>query len=254
MTTVKDIYDFIDSFAPFTSALDFDNVGILVGDKNADVRKVLLSLDVTEEVIGEADRIQAQLIITHHPVIFRAIKSLESNALPYMLARKNLNVISAHTNLDLSPDGVNFHLAQKLGLENITVTKDGIAVGDIENPYRWGNFSSRRFAEFVKKHLDCKGVRYTDIPNDIKRVAVGGGACGEYICLAKELGADAFVTGEIKHNFIIESHALQLTVVDAGHYKTEDVVINPLKEKLQKAFDEVTFVKSQTFTDYINYV
>ena len=254
MTTIKDIYDFIDSFAPFDTALDFDNVGILVGDKNATVKKALLSLDVTEEVIEEADHIKAQLIITHHPVIFRAIKSLDSHSLPYILANKNLNVISAHTNLDLSPEGVNFHLAKRLGLENITVTKDGIAVGDIENPRCWGTFTSRHFAEFVKEHLNCKGVRYTDIQNDIKKVAVGGGACGEYIYLAKELGTDAFVTGEIKHNFIVESHALQLTVVDAGHYKTEDVVINPLKEKLQKTFDEVTFVKSQTFTDYIDYI
>ncbi len=254
MTTVNDIYHFIDSFAPFDTALDFDNVGILVGDKDAVVRKVLLSLDVTEKVIAEAKRMDAQLIITHHPVIFRAMKSLDSHSLPYMLAQRNLTVISAHTNLDLSGEGVNICLAQALRLTNVTLTKEGIAVGDIKNPYTFGNFSARRFAVYVKERLGCKGVRYTDIAQSVRRVAVGGGACGEYIYLAKELGADAFVTGEIKHNFIVESHALNLVVVDAGHYKTEDVVMDYLKQKLKKAFDNVTFVKSQTFTDYIDYV
>ena len=254
MTTVKDIYDFIDSFAPFDTALSFDNVGILIGDKNAVVKKALLSLDVTEEVLTEAEECKAQLIITHHPVIFHAIKSLESHSIPYMTAQRNLNVISAHTNLDLADEGVNRCLAEKIGLQNITVTADGIAVGDIENPYAFGSFSAKRFARYVKEQLNCKGVRYTEVPQNIRRVAVGGGACGEYIYLAKKLGADAFVTGEIKHNFILESHSLGMTVIDAGHYKTEDMIMDCLKQKLRKAFENVIFVKSETFTDYVNYV
>ena len=250
MTTIADIYTFIDSFAPFDTALGFDNVGILVGDKNAAVKKVLLTLDVNKEVIAEAKYIGANLIITHHPVIFRPLKTLGSNSVVYLLAKNNLNVISAHTNLDLSAEGVNICLAEKLGLTDVILTDDGIAVGNIEKT----KFTSKQFAKFVKERLNCKGVRYTNVEHTIKRVAVGGGACGEYIYLAKELGADAFVTGEIKHNFIVESHDLNLTVVDAGHYKTEDVVIDFLKEKLNSTFPNVTFVKSQRFTDYVEYI
>lgn len=251
MTTVNDIYKYIDSFAPFDTALDFDNVGILAGDRTAVVNKVLVALDITEDVIVEAQNMGATLIISHHPIIFKPLKSLNSNSIPYMLAQRGMTAISAHTNLDLSAEGVNICLAKALGLENIYLHSEGIAVGDIktEKP-----FTSKQFAEYTKQSLNCNGVRYTDIKNKITRVAVGGGACGEYIYLAKELGADAFVTGEIKHNYILESHSLNLTIVDAGHYKTEDVVINFLTEKLANQFPNVEFTKSKTFTDYINYV
>lgn len=251
MTTVNDIYKYIDSFAPFDTALDYDNVGVLAGDRTAVASKVLVSLDITEDVINEAQRLGATLIVSHHPIIFKPIKSLDSNSIPYMLAQRGMTAISAHTNLDLSGEGVNICLAKALGLENIFLHIEGIAVGDlkIETP-----FTSKQFAQYTKQNLNCNGVRYTDIKNKITRVAVGGGACGEYIYLAKELGADAFVTGEIKHNYILESHNLNLTIVDAGHYKTEDVVIDFLTKKLSDKFPDVKFLKSKTFTDYINYV
>ncbi|MEF2919999.1 MAG: Nif3-like dinuclear metal center hexameric protein [Acutalibacteraceae bacterium] len=251
MTQVNDIYTYINSFAPFDTAFDYDNVGVLVGDKNAIVDNVLVALDITPEVILEAQKLGANMIISHHPVIFKPIKSLSDKSVPYMLAQRGITALSAHTNLDLSPKGVNICLAKALGLTNIYLHSQGIAVGDlpVENP-----ISPKQLALLVKDNLNCNGVRYTDSDNEILRVAVGGGACGEYIYLAKELGANAFLTGEIKHNYILEAYDINLTVVDAGHYKTEDIVIDYLVEQLSKEFPNVSFTKSCAFTDHINFV
>lgn len=250
ITTVKDIYSYIDSFAPFNTAFDYDNVGMLVGNNKAVVKRALVALDVTSDVIKEAEKQGADLIISHHPVIFKPVKSINSNSIPYMLAQRNMNVICAHTNLDLSQQGVNICLANALGLENVYLHSEGIAVGDVTADTA---YTSEQLAKLVKENLNCTGVRYTNIKNKITRVAVGGGACGEYIYLAKELGANAFVTGEIKHNYILESHDINLTVVDAGHYRTEDVVIDYLVDKLSKEFPHIAFEKSKAFTDYISY-
>lgn len=249
ITTVEDIYNYIDSFAPFNTALDYDNVGMLVGNSKTVVKNVLVALDITTDVVKEAEKQGVDLIISHHPVIFKPIRSINSNSIPYMLVQRNINAICAHTNLDLSPEGVNICLAKALGLENIYLHSEGIAVGDVKDNI---SYTSEQFAGMVKENLNCTGVRYTNIKNKITRVAVGGGACGEYIYLAKKLGANAFVTGEIKHNYILESHDIDLTVVDAGHYRTEDVVIDYLVDKLSEKFPQVNFVKSKNFTDYIS--
>ena len=107
MTKIVDIYNYIDSFAPFDIAMDFDNVGILVGDKNAEPTRAIVTLDVTDEVIDEAKEKSAQLIVSHHPVIFNPLKRLSADSVVYKLAQSGISVISAHTNLDLSSDGTN---------------------------------------------------------------------------------------------------------------------------------------------------
>ena len=104
MTKIVDIYNYIDSFAPFDTAMDFDNVGILVGDKNAEPTRTIVTLDVTDEVVAEAKEKSAQLIISHHPVIFNPLKRLPTDSVVYKLAQSGTAVISAHTNLDLSSD------------------------------------------------------------------------------------------------------------------------------------------------------
>ena len=250
MTKVYDIYKYIDSFAPFDTAMDFDNVGIMVGDKNAFVKKALVALDITADVVKEAQKEGADLVISHHPVIFTPLKSLVSNNVVYMLAQCGINAISAHTNLDLSNPGVNTCFAEAMCLEEFTLT-DGMALGNLseENP-----LTPKQLAEYTKEKLHCEGVRYTDSSNKIKRVALAGGACGSYIYRAKELGADAFVTGEIKHNVILEANDMGLTIIEAGHYKTEDFVTDLLVEKLSRQFEKIEFKKSKTFSDCIKYI
>lgn len=250
ITTANDIYKFIDSFAPFSSAMDFDNSGFLAGDKLSAVNKVLVSLDVTEDVINEAKRKNVQLIISHHPIIFHPIKNIMSNSIPYKIVKSGISVISAHTNLDLSPKGVNMCLANALELNNIQLCNgECIAIGNLNE-----ELSTKQFALFVKEKLNCKGLRYTNLKHKINRIAVGSGACGDYIYLAKQLGADVLVTGEIKHNYILESRDIGIVIVDVGHYKSEDVFIEPLIRILSKEFKNISFEKSETFNDYIEYI
>ena len=125
--TVREIYDAIDRIAPFQTAMDFDNVGILVGDENVDVTKTLLCLDVTPRVLREAKSIGAELIISHHPVIFNPLRTVQPQSIVYALVQSGIAVISAHTNLDMAyPYGVNDALCRKLGLQNVRgILKEG---------------------------------------------------------------------------------------------------------------------------------
>lgn len=250
MTTVKDIYNFIDSFAPFDSAMDFDNAGILAGNENAAVTKAVVALDITPDVVDEASKIGAELIISHHPVIFHPLKKLSSNSVPYMLAQKSITAICAHTNLDLSEKGVNTELARALNLQNIRlIENEALAIGNLNH-----TMNAEEFARLVKDNLNCAGLRYTTAKNNIKRVAVSSGAGGDNIYLALSLKADALVTGEIKHNFILDAVNNGLMIVDAGHYRTEDVVIEPLIKLLSEEFKEISFYKSLSFTDTVKYL
>ena len=126
MTTIKDILEFFEEFAPVDTAMNFDNCGLLIGSKNKPVNRVLVALDITNEVVDEADRLGAELIISHHPVIFNAIKRLDSSSVPYRLAEKNISAVCMHTNLDLSESfGVNLCLANAVGLKNTRLCKSG---------------------------------------------------------------------------------------------------------------------------------
>lgn len=258
MIEVKDIYNFLDEFCPFENCLDFDNVGILLGNKNAKVKKVLLALDIVDEVLDEAKKLKANLIITHHPIIFNKIKSISSDSLICKLIKEDISVISAHTNLDISKNGVNYHLAKALNLNDLKVlsfaeNNENLPLGLIGKLNE--TLTCREFAEFTKKSLNCKGARYINIQDKkIKKVAVGSGSCGDLIFSAINQKVDAFVTGEIKHHEILKAKQNGLCVVDVGHYKSEDVVMEPLKEKLRDYFKDIEFFKSQVDIDSINYI
>lgn len=258
MAKVGNIFGFVDSFAPFASAMDFDNVGILVGDATAEVKKCLVALDVTEVVINEAENVGATLIISHHPVIFSALKTLPKTSIPHMLAQRDISVICAHTNFDMASFGVNTCLAEALSLKNLEALSHyeskigtlpmGLA-GELEK-----EFSCAEFAKFVKDRLNCEGVRYTDVSREIKTVAICSGSGGDLIETVARKNIDAFVTGEIKHHEILTAARNEICVVEAGHFKSEDVVILPLVNKLADKFKDVEFVKSVSCTDGIKYL
>lgn len=255
MNTIKEIIDFTETFAPLNTAMDFDNVGLLVGDENTSISKAIVCLDITKEVVKEAKEKNAQLIISHHPVIFNGLKHISQNDIPYMLIQNNLSALCLHTNLDLSTKfGVNTCLANSLELENIQYFMDRdkeicLAIGELEN-----SLSEYDFANLVKKNLDCKGLRYTELNKTIKKVAVSSGAGGSEIYFAKSKGADILVTGEIKHNQILDANSMGLSIVDAGHFKTENVVVLPLVKKLSEEFPETVFDVSDTCNDFVNYL
>lgn len=250
MTTVSRIYNFIDFTAPFNTAMDFDNVGLLVGDRDAEVTRAVVSLDITAEVVQEAVKLGAQLIISHHPVIFNPLKSLQADSVPYLLASSHIAAICAHTNLDIAPSGVNTCLAEALGLSNIKYHGKYAAItGKLDR-----TLTAKEFAQYVKKSLSCKGLRYTECKKSISDVAVCCGAGGDFVYDAVALEADAFVTGEIKHHEILFANAHNMCVVDAGHYKTEDIVIDSLIKRLRKTFMNVDFRKSEVFSDKMLYI
>lgn len=250
MTKAIEIYDYIDSFAPFETAMSFDNPGLLVGNPQADVKKAIVSLDVTSKVVDEAVQKEAQLIISHHPVIFNPIKSVLSDSVPYLAAQKSLTIISAHTNLDIARGGVNDTLAEKIGIQpDEFLDSDCALIGHLPI-----EMESREFALHIKNQLDCNGIRFTRRNGNIKNVVVSCGAGGGNIYLAKKLNADAFVTGEIRHHEIIFANENNIAVFDLGHYRSEDMIIEKLAVKLSEHFNDVEFEKSEVFTDGTEYV
>ncbi len=246
MIKIKDIFDFTESFAPLASQADFDNSGLLVGDMESKVTKVLLALDITQDAVSEAESLGAELIISHHPVIFAPIKSLGSGSIPYLLASKNIAALCLHTNLDRAEVcGVNLCLAKALELSDIALyPEDFLAIGSLGTS---NAAPVKELAAFVKEKLSCEGVEYILGENKISKVAVSSGAGTDGFKRAKELGAQVLITGEAKHHELLEAHSIGIPVIIAGHFHTEDVVITPLCETLSKKFPEITFKKSEKY-------
>lgn len=252
MAKVKDITDFFEGFAPVCTAMEFDNVGLLAGDKNTEISRVLLSLDITAEVVEEAAEKNCELIISHHPVIFRPLKRLDTRSAAYQLAKHGIAAVCMHTNLDVSPEfGVNTCLAEAIGVKNLRKSDldDYLFIGGLDE-----GTDILSFAKHVKSALNCEGLRYTGVNPTVKTVAVASGAGGSGVIAAAEEGADAFVTGEIKHHDINEANALGVDIIDVGHFKSEDIVILPLKKRLEEAFPDIIFTKSQVYGDKIKYL
>lgn len=250
MISAKKIYDFINSIAPFETAMSFDNVGILIGGADKASDKVLLALDASAEVIREAESIGAGIIVTHHPVIFNPIRSLDSGSIPYLAARAGITVISAHTNLDTARGGVNDTLAELIGIEMKQFFDEECALlGETKDEPFCAELAGR-----IKNCLGLNGLRYTDRGKRIKRVLVSCGAGGSNAELAQRHGADAIITGEIKHNFIVYANSYDIAVFDLGHYGSEKHIIPKLKKLLEKNFPDTEFIRAQADTDGMMYL
>ena len=251
MVTVGEIYRLLDEIAPFDSALEYDNPGLLVGDSQQPVTTVLLALDITAAVVQEAAELDAQLILSHHPVIFHPMKRLLVNSAPYLLAKHGISAICAHTNLDMAPEwGVNAALADVLQLCNLTaLTRHGEHAETLIGTAR--EREPRHFAEFVKQQLCRPVVEYCEGNTRVHRVALCSGAGGEFIANAIDAGADAFVTGEVKHHEWLAACESGLTVVCAGHFGTENIVLERLQQLLQDRLPELKLQKSLRCQDPI---
>ena len=265
MATVREIYQYLDGLAPFSLQMDFDNAGFLVGRGDRTVDKILVSLDITEEVVSEAVELGCQLIVSHHPVIFFPAKSVTDTTpdgrILLSLVEHNIAAICAHTNLDVVSGGVNDALAQRLGLTNIEQLKqDGVDASG--RPYgigRVGNTAgvpmyAPAFAAFVKETLGANGVRFVDARRPVRRVAVGGGACSDMMKDAIALGCDTFVTADVKYNGFLDAKALGLNLIDAGHYPTEQVVIPVLAKWLADGLPKVEVYTTQRHKEVFSYL
>ena len=248
MITVQNVLDFLWTLAPVAYMESWDNIGFLAGRKDAPVTKVLVALDPTAAVAEEAAALGCQLVVTHHPLIFRPAKHV-TDADPttgtlLSFLEKGVAVISMHTNLDCAPGGVNDELAAVLGLHNITVLEDGETAGLI----RMGDTEPTElpdFAAFVKKTLACPGLRWADGGKPVRRVAVGGGACGDFIGRVAAAGCDTFVTADLKYHQFQDAALLGLNLIDAGHFETENPVCAVLRERLSAAFPALEVLRAR---------
>ena len=237
MTTVKNIYDYINSVAPFDSQEEWDNSGHLIGEFRKEVKKCVVALDATKEVCLFAKDIGADMVLTHHPIIFGSVESVKADSAVYILANAGISQISAHTNFDIAEGGINDNLASILQLNNTRhVEGSFIVVGELG-----GEMSIDDFAEFVSDKLECSGIRYTKTDKIIKTVAVGGGACEEECEIAME-NADCFLTGDMKYHKMLDASEAGFAVISAGHFETENKAFLMLKEKLEKIFTDVEFI------------
>ncbi len=237
MTTVKNIYDYINSFAPYDTQEEWDNSGHLVGDFRQEVKKCVMALDCTKEVSSFAKEVGAELVLTHHPVILGDVKTVIKGSAVYTLVNSGISALCAHTNLDFAEGGINDNLASLLNLKNTSHIGDGLIVkGELE-----GEMSIDDFAEFVSDTLGCAGIRYTDTEKPVKTVALGGGGCQDYMFSALE-EADCFITGDMKYHTMLDAAQEGRAVISAGHFETENAAFLMLKDKLEKTFTDVEFI------------
>lgn len=233
MAKVKDFYGYLNSIAPFETQEDWDNSGMLVGDMDAEVKKVAVVLDITHEEIKKAKAIGADLIISHHPVIFSPVKSVTRGSMPYELVASSINALCCHTPLDIADGGTNDSLAKLLGIE-VTRTEDPILrLGTVEPT------TAENLAGKIAKTLNTK-VRYADAGRKIEKIAICTGAGCSLIEAAGEI--DAFITGDASHHNFLDCIQAGITLIAAGHYETEIVVVPVLVKKLQAQFPDIEII------------
>lgn len=238
MITVNDIFSLLCDKYPLETACDFDNAGFLVGDGNAEVHRVLVTLDCTLLAIEQAQGLGAELIITHHPVIWTPLKAVTADTLAYRLIKAGIAVISMHTNLDIATGGVTDCLCRQLGLNDVReyTAQDGFLLREALSPIE----KPEHLAEHIKQRLNA-GVKYVAGKREIHRVLVCSGSGGSYLNEALQNGFDALITADVKHDCFVAAANAGISLFDAGHFATEDVIIDPLCEMLATAFGEVSF-------------
>lgn len=239
MLTVQNVYDFINGRAPFETQEPFDNAGLLVGHPAWDVKGIHVAMDVTAKVIDEALAHGANLIVTHHPMMFGGRKRLvetDSEAkLLCRLIRHNIALIAAHTNLDRAPGGINDVLAGLCGLTDVT-GEDFVRVGTLPAP-----MTARQLSDDLSCRLNTLVRLMGDENAIVTRLGMCSGAGSDYWQDAAQMGAQAFLTGEAKHHHALEASANGVVVLEAGHFATELPGIFALADALQIWPDAVQY-------------
>lgn len=261
MITVKDVLDCVQTLAPTYMKESWDKVGLNCGRLSAPVTRVLIALDPFEAVCKEAKEIGAELLVTHHALIWQpgfVTDESQWGKNTLYLIENGIAHLNAHTNLDCAPGGVNDTLAQTLGLRNIQVVSPAgtDSQGNEYGLLRMGEVSEQSldcFMGVVKENLGCQGLRYVSCGKPVSKVAVGGGACAGYIQQAASAGCDTFVTADVRYNQFWDAQDLGINLIDAGHFHTENPVCAVLANAISAAFPELTVVISKNHKDTMNY-
>lgn len=265
---IREIIGALEEFAPLALQDSYDNAGLQIGlAKDADATGALLCLDVTEEVVDEAVARGCNLIISHHPLLFRPLKSITDDdyvGRTVMSAVKHdVAIYSAHTNLDSASDGVNFKMAEKLGITDFKwlrpkceytrygekVTSGEGIIGDLPEP-----LTREHFMEVVKEAFDVKSLRVNSWQGEtVSRVALCGGAGAFLIQDAVAQGADAFLTGEIGyHRFF--GYEKQIQLMELGHFESEQYTYEIVRDLLSKQFPGLKLCKTEITTNPVQYL
>ena len=253
MVKVRDIADSIERFAPRSLQESYDNTGLQVGDPEMEVSAILLCLDVTEEIIHEAIERECNLIVSHHPLIFKGLKNLTGRTPVEQIVidsiRKNMAIYSAHTNLDSTWDGVSHEIAHKLGLQELEVLvpqpeNDKVGLGVIGSTIPVPKIE---FLRKIKDTFNVKALRYSAQSSAlvIRKVAVCGGSGAALIEEAINKNADILVTGDVKyHDFT--SFGSEIVIADIGHYESELCSRDILYRIIKESFPEQVVYLSDT--------
>ena len=236
---VSDVRELVGGIAPFELAEEWDNVGLLFGHAQAEVTRVLVALDLTQGVLDEARALGAQLIVTHHPIMFSARKRVtdedREGRLMLGMAEAGIAHIAAHTNLDAAPGGVNDTLMAAMGAANI-VGEGCVRAGDLPEGTTLGALAAR-----AERRLRGPVRVYGAKDTPVHRLGCCSGAGGSEIAEAKALGADCFITGEVRHHEALDAVDGGMCVLEAGHFETENPVCEVLAQALQKAADALQY-------------
>lgn len=254
MATVQQIFDFLSDFAPLERKMDFDNVGFLVGTKDTEVKKIIVSLDITDDVIAEAIEKNAQLIVSHHPLFFslKTVNDTEPTGRKITaLLSHGISAICMHTNLDAADGGVNDALAKTLGIENTTLIEvEGTDSRRIEYScgrvgYLSREYTMDEFLAFAKEKLHSNGLRYHDAHRPVYKIATVGGSGGSYLAEAIAQGCDTLLTADIKYDVFLSAKEAGINLIDADHFCTENTVVPVLENLLHEKFTNISVIVSE---------
>lgn len=248
---VCEVAKIIENIAPLSLADDWDNVGLLVGDSNAEIKGICIAVDLTNGAINHCISHNCNLIITHHPAIFDPLKSLTNDNLAASLVidciKNNINVYSAHTNMDMADEGINFAFAKELGIKPKRFLSDGLGVyGDIESGLdeillKIGQITKDNEIKVYKSNKEKIAQK-----ERIAFISGSGGRIHEVVDRCCELGITTFISSEFKHNIILELLARNVNVVQVGHFESEvifvDIIYNLLRNKTNNLYKYVDLI------------
>lgn len=257
---VREIVEILEQSVPLAWQESYDNAGLTVGNPEAEVSKVLVALDATEEVVDEAIELGAQMVVTHHPIIFRPIKRLaHENRQQRTIAKAiahGIALYAAHTNLDGAPDrGISHHLAEVLGLQEERLLEpsntEGVGIGIVGKLPK--PVDSEVFLATIKERLGVKALRHSPIRIDkVERVAICSGSGGSLIESAEAAGADVYLSADFKYHDFVDAD--RMILVDAGHFETEICAIDILFDILSKKLSNFAPHKSARCENPVRYM
>ena len=263
MLSIDNIVQFLEEFAPARLAADWDNVGLLIGDRSKQARRIMTCLTVTPDSVAEAVDQQVDLIVTHHPMPFRPVKRITTDTLEgtllWKLTSSGVSVYSPHTAFDSTRGGINEQLAKGLGLTDIRALIESSTDAPDVGTGRMGQFKTSGtlgdLAAAVKGFLNVRSLQVLGDPTrPIKCVAVACGSGGEFVQAAATAGCDCLVTGEARFHACLEAEALGLALILTGHYASERFAVEHLAETLARKFADLAVWASREERDSLRWI